>query len=153
MHLARFLINWLLWTRVTEAHKWVGRLVTSVSYGHIHAFLSTDDARARAEDLERILDGVEDSLLTAKEKRNLARLKAKNDKELLSTREEYNEFVDAFSPVTNNTVSAREKRSPLLIVAAGALAAVIVVNLGLSIANRVELEMLQDTVEIGRAHV
>ena len=151
MQLTPFFLRLLLWSKVIAGQKLIGKLATSVSYGHIHAFLSASAATERAREMVTLFDGLEEQIVTKKEKRNFDKLKYRHEHDLMATMEGYEELLQAFSPVTNNTISAqRDKRHPLVIVAAAALAVLVIVNFGLSVANRVQLEQLMDTVEQNR---
>lgn len=132
---------------ITDTHQYVGKVITSVSYGHIHAFLSTTNVYHQMSTLQTMYDSAGNAVLTPKARDNLDKLIKKHDFNLKKTIKQYDNLVTAFSPVANHTEMARIKRHPVVIAGAVVAVAAIAVALGLSIANRVELENLVDVVE------
>ena len=132
----------------TTCHHHLGKVVTSVSYGHIHGFLSTEEIHGQLESLTTLYNDVEEALLTPNALKNLQKIKEKHDFALKKTVEAYDNMVNAFTPVTNVTDSSRQKRHPALIaVGAVVLTGMVAISFGLSIANRVELNNLVSVVE------
>ena len=132
----------------TTCHHHLGKVVTSVSYGHIHGFLSIEQIQTQLHDLTTLYQDVEDALLTPAASRNFQKLREKHEFSLKKTMEAYDHLIDAFSPVTNVTDSSRHKRNPAVIaIGAVVLTGMVAISFGLSIANRVELNELVAIVE------
>ena len=142
----------LLWLCIERTGSEVRKalVATPVTYGHIHLFLNTEelweDFQVIEKNLEKMrhrleISGGHDRFLKQVERAHEVKIKVleKKMKSIMRVTHPHGE------PDSKNTIK-RSKRE-LVLIAIGVVAVIGLIAFGLSVANRVELEKLQRTVE------
>lgn len=127
-----------------------GKVITPVTFGHIHIFLDPEDFKPSFVESGNMLEEVRKTNLTRLGHSELDKMLRFDRREVSRAERLHADLLAVFSLKDKEMVSnhTRHTRAAALIAAAVAMGATIVTTLGLAVANRVELEELTDTVEV-----